>query len=89
MKVLSTLQLGKCGSPQVGSGLSAQEQLEEWLEKHGYKLSKVTHGFWEHDIRPISFSLVVDDFIVKYAGQEHADHLIGVLKKNYDVSPDN
>jgi len=34
------------------------------------------------------FSLIVDDFGVKYVGKEHADHLIMVQKKNYDISTD-
>ena len=31
---------------------------------------------------------MVDNFSVKYAGKEHADHLIMALKKNYDISTD-
>ncbi len=33
--------------------------------------------------RPIKFSLVVDDFWVKYVGKEHADHLITTLRQHY------
>jgi hypothetical protein len=40
-----------------------------------------THGLWKHDTRPISFSLVVDDFGVKYVGREHAEHLMECIKK--------
>ena len=41
-----------------------------------------------HDFRPISFSLIVDDFGVKYVGKENADHLINVLKEHYKVAKD-
>ncbi len=34
-------------------------------------------------MRPISFTLVVDDFGVKYVGQEHADHLIASIRSTY------
>ena len=34
------------------------------------------------------FSLVVDDFGVKYEGKEHADHLMSVLKEHYTVTED-
>ena len=32
----------------------------------------------------MQFSLVVDDFGVKYVGKEHADHLIKTLEGHYD-----
>jgi hypothetical protein len=44
------------------------------------------HGLWKHDTRPISFSLVVDDFGVKYVGREHAEHSMEC--KNYNISSD-
>jgi hypothetical protein len=47
-----------------------------------------THRLWTHDTRPISFSLVVDDFGVKYVGREHAEHLMACIKKNYNISSD-
>ena len=58
----------------------------ERLEKEDYFKSKTTPGYWKHRWRPISFSLSVDDFVVKYVGEEHAKHLLKVLGKNYDVS---
>jgi hypothetical protein len=47
-----------------------------------------THGLWTHGTRPISFSLVVDDFRVKYIRREHAEHLMTCIKKNYNISSD-
>ena len=43
---------------------------------------------WKHKWRPICFSLVVDDFGVKYVGEAHANHLIQALKKDYNISED-
>ena len=74
------------GLPQAG--LLAQELLEQRLQKQGYTQSKVTPDFWAHAWRPISFTLVVDDFGVKYVGKEHADHLVRVLKEKYEISED-
>ncbi len=34
-------------------------------------------------IRPISFALCVDNFGIKYVGQEHAKHLASVLNEHY------
>jgi hypothetical protein len=54
------IQKGMYGLPQAR--IIAQQLLEERLEKDGYRQSKTTPGLWTHDTRPISFSLVVDDF---------------------------
>jgi hypothetical protein len=32
---------------------------------------------------PISFTLVIDDFGIKYVGKEHVDHLIASIKSTY------
>ena len=77
---------GMYGLPQAG--LLAQLELEERLAKHGYRQSKLVPGLWTHDWRPISFTLVVDDFGVKYVGEEHARHLKGVLEEFYEVATD-
>ena len=77
---------GMYGLPQ--SGIIAQEQLEKRLEKHGYKQSKIIPGFWTHEWRPISFTLVVDDFGVKYVGREHAEHLLAAIKEEYECTAD-
>ena len=37
---------------------------------------------------PSVFSLVVDDFWVKYVGEEHAAHLISSLKETYKLEID-
>ena len=77
---------GMYGLPQ--SGLLANELLEKRLNKHGYFQSKLVPGLWKHETRPIQFSLVVDDFCVKYVGEEHALHLKKVLEENYKITAD-
>jgi hypothetical protein len=44
------------------AGILANELLQLNLAKDGYRPTTHTHGLWTHDTRPISFSLVVDDF---------------------------
>ena len=56
--------------------------------QHGYHQSKLVPGLWRHQTRPIQFTLVVDDFGVKYVGKEHADHLKHVLEEHYKVTAD-
>ena len=77
---------GMYGLPQAG--IIAQELLEERLQAAGYSQSKITPGYWKHEWRPISFTLVVDDFGVKYIGKEHVMHLINTLRKDYEVEED-
>ena len=70
------------------AGILAQELREKRLNAHGYRQSANTPGLWMHDWRPKSFTLVVDDFGVKYVGNEHADHLVNVVKEHYEVKED-
>jgi hypothetical protein len=55
-----------------------------WIPTH----TTHTHVLRTHDTRPISFSIVVDDFGVKYVGREHAEHLMACMKKIYNISID-
>ena len=64
------------------SGLLANELLEKRLNKRGYQQRKLVPGLWKHECKPIQFTLVVDDFGVKYVGKEHALHLKQTLDKN-------
>ncbi len=73
------VQKGMYGLPQAG--ILAQELLEQLLNKHGYFQNKFIPGFWMHQTRPISFTLVVDDFRIKYLGREHVMHLISLYYK--------
>ena len=71
------------GLPQAG--LLANQLLQKKLAKYGYYQCRHTPGLWEHVSRSTKFGLVVDDFGVKYIGQENADHLVDALRKEYDA----
>ncbi len=45
-------------------------------------------GLWQHKTRLISFTLVVDNFCVKYVGKEYVDHLIWCIKQKYELTKD-
>ena len=62
--------------------------MKKRLAKHGYYQSNIIPGLWKHKTRPIVFTLVVDDFGVKYVNKSDADHLMSVLKKDYEVTED-
>ena len=74
------------GLPQAGA--LANKQLKEKLKPHGYYEVPHTPGLWRHISRPISFTLVVNNFGVKYFSKEHADHLINAIKGTYKCTED-
>ena len=45
-------------------------------------------GLWKHNTRPIQFTLVVDDFGVKYIRKEDVEHLQSVIERDYTVTAD-
>ena len=53
-----------CGLPQVG--VLANKLLKARPVPAGYYEVANTPGLWKHVTRPIAFTLVVDDFGVKY-----------------------
>jgi hypothetical protein len=70
------------------AGRIANDRLEKHLATFGYTPVPRTPSLYQHASRPVTFSLVVDDFGVKYVGQEHADHLINALQQIYEISID-
>ena len=70
------------------SGFIANKQLKEVFGKAGYYASKHTPGLFLHNMRPINFTLVVDDFGVKYTNNNDALHLVNTLRANYPIKED-
>ena len=67
------------------AGRITKEILELHLAKFGYAPVARTSSLWKHATKDIPFSLVVDDFGVKYVDKENADHLIQALNKMYII----
>jgi hypothetical protein len=85
--VFLEIQRAVWGLPQAG--ILANKLLQKPLKPQGIYECVNTPGLWRHATRPITFSLVVDDFGVKYVGKEHADHLISCLKtETYKLTED-
>ena len=74
--------------PPTQAGIITQDLLTTRLHQAGYRQSKVTPGYWHHEWRPISFTLVVDDFGVKYINKTNVDHLTSVLSQDYEIDTD-
>ena len=74
------------GLPQAGK--IANDKLKLHLSKFVYKPAPITPGLWWHQTFPLQFSLVVDDFGIKYERQEDITHLLDALKTIYKISDD-
>jgi hypothetical protein len=61
------------------AGLLANQLLQSPLAPFGYYTARHTPGIWLHNTQPISFTLVVEDFAVKYMGKQYAVHLRNAL----------
>jgi hypothetical protein len=61
----------------------ANKHLRRKLPPFGYYECVNTPGFWYHESQPITFTLVVDNFGVKYVKKEDVDCLIASLKTKY------
>jgi Reverse transcriptase (RNA-dependent DNA polymerase) len=70
------------------AGCLANDQLTVFLAQDGYHPVPLTPGLWKHDTRNISFTLVVDDFGIKYTNKADFDHLVASLRKHYTISVD-
>jgi hypothetical protein len=70
------------------AGILANKLLRRKLAPFGYVECKNTPSLWRHETRPISFTLVVDNFGVKYVNKEDVDHLIASIKTIYSITED-
>ena len=80
--VLFQVSKGMYGLPQAG--LLAQERLVKHLASRGY-LQTHTPCLFRHTTNGTMFTLVVDDFGIKYTSKAAADHLISTLQELYEI----
>ena len=72
--------------PQAGK--IANNKLKLHLAKFRYEPATITPGLCRHQTRPVQFSLVVDDFGIKYERQEEITNLLDALQTIYKISED-
>ena len=68
---------GMYGLPHAGR--LANNLLKQRLSKFGYYETLTTPGLWKHTFRPVFFTLIVDDFGIKFVNIKNAMHLIDLL----------
>jgi hypothetical protein len=82
------IKIRKCMYGLKQSGTLANQLLQTRLAPFGYYPARHTPDLWLHKARPISFTLVVDDFAVKCVGKHHAEHLRNALLRTYELTTD-
>ena len=70
------------------AGRIANDRIQLHLSKFGYFPVVCTSSLCKHATKNIIFSLVVENFGIKYVGKNNADHLIQEFKNIYTVSID-
>ncbi len=73
------------GLPYAGRESAAK--VTALLSRHGY-LSTNTPCLFRHVTSGVTFTLVVDDYLVKFSSKADAEHLIAILELEYDVKVD-
>jgi hypothetical protein len=63
-------------------------KLRRKLAPFGYHESANTPGLWRHKSRLLTFTLVVDNFGIKFVNKADVDHLIASIKKTYTLTED-
>jgi hypothetical protein len=69
-------------------GILANKMSQKRLKPFGYHPARHTPGLWLHTTKPTAFSLVVDDFSVKYGTEAGAHHLRNALLRYYEITTD-
>ena len=69
-------------------GIIAHKALIHHLAPFGYHTARHTPGLWQHETKDTIFTLVVDDFAIKYTSIDNAQDLLHALKEKYTISED-
>ena len=84
-RIMIEIRKGMYGLPQADR--LAYIKLIDNLQKHGYVRAGLTPGLFKHTTRKTIFSLVVDDFGIKYSSLEDANHLIrSLVQQHYPIT---
>jgi len=80
------IRKGMYGLKQAGK--IANDRLTKFLAPHGFTPAPTTPGLWLDNQSDLAFTLVVDDFGVKYTSRDDAERLSTVLKRQYEIKED-
>ena len=81
-------RIGKAWYGLKEAGFLSNQTIVKLLKKHGFHQAKHTQGFFKHESRNVSFTLVVDDLGIKYTDKADVDFLIASLEEVYTMTLD-
>ena len=84
--VLFEVTKGMYGLPQAG--YLAQKELIDYLAGFDYYPSNTDPCLFRHKTNGVAFTLVVDDFLIKYKERDAAMHLLTYLQARYPLKFD-
>ena len=70
------------------AGRLAIDRLTKNLASNVYAPIPHTPPLWRHHTSDLVFSLLADDFGIKYTRKSDADHLLKYLWEDYDITKD-
>ena len=68
------------------TGIIAHTAIKEHLCSFGYKTIPITPILWNHTKNRISFTLVTDDFRIRYQRGEDDQNIISALQEKYEIT---
>ena len=84
--VLMEISKGIYGLPQAGK--LSQDRLVRHLAAHDYIQCINTPCLFLHKTNGVAFTLVVDDFLIKYKDRSSVEHLLSTLRALYKITTD-
>jgi hypothetical protein len=84
--VLMEISKGIYGLPQAGK--LSQDRLVQHLAANEYIQCANTPCLFVHKTNGVAFTLVVDDFLIKFKERQSADHLLNSLRELYKITTD-
>ena len=70
------------------AAILAYKNLQDNIKPFGYAPVLGTVRVWQHETRPTTFCLCVDDFGIKYHTKNDAQHLLDAIGKSYKYTTD-
>ena len=66
----------------------ANNRLTKNLAIHGYVPVKHTPSLWRQHTIDLVFSLVVDNFVIKYTHKQDSHHMLKSIWEDYEITED-
>jgi hypothetical protein len=85
-KTMVRITKGIYGLPQAGR--LAFEKLSRLLKRHGYIACPNTPCLFQNATNGVAFTLVVDDFAIKYTDKASVEHLFAAIREEYRLEVD-